>query len=110
MYKIKDHIVIKFFTLVLGILLLMPTATKFAHIFSHHKHDICKGEKSTHLHEINTDCDFYKFKIATTYTLTEFTIKLFIPKKQFLEVTSQYYFISEFQRLQTLLRGPPSFI
>ena len=110
MHKIREHIVIKILTLALGTLLLLPTATKFAHIFAHHKHDICKGEKTTHLHEINIDCDFYKFKIATPFTLSQLIFEVFTPKKQFLEISSQYCFISKFQRLQTALRGPPAFI
>ncbi|MDO7172813.1 hypothetical protein [Mariniflexile sp. AS56] len=110
MQKTKEHIAFKTATLLVVLFLLIPTATKFAHIFSHHKHDICLGEKSTHLHEINTDCDFYKFKLSHSYTFTFFNIELISPKEITLDSISQYQFLSKFQRLQTALRGPPSLV
>ncbi|WP_308992591.1 hypothetical protein QLS71_013360 [Mariniflexile litorale] len=110
MQKTKEHIAYKTLTLLIALLLLAPIATKFAHIFAHHKHDICLGEKSTHLHEINTDCDFYKFKLSHSYTITFFNVELIVPKENSLEIVSQYQFLSKFQRLQTTLRGPPSLI
>ncbi|MFI1772133.1 hypothetical protein [Thalassobellus citreus] len=108
MQTIKEHIVFKIVTLSLVATLLVPTALKFAHIFAHHEHDICLGEKSTHLHELNTDCDFYKFKLNNNnYTLTFFDFSLFSPKEKHLKSVSQYQFLSDYQRLQTSLRGPP---
>jgi hypothetical protein len=110
MQSLKQYITFKIFALSLALTLLTPTVTKFAHIFAHHKHDICIGEKSTHLHELNIDCDFYKFKLSHNYTFTFFSFNLFLPKEQPLEVVSQYQFLSKYQRLQTSLRGPPVFI
>ncbi|CAH8283749.1 hypothetical protein EV196_102595 [Mariniflexile fucanivorans] len=94
----------------LALTLLVPAVYKFAHIFAHHKHDICKGEKSTHLHEINPDCDFYKFKLSTSYTITFSNFVFICPQENSLKMVSQYQFLSKFQRLQTALRGPPSLV
>lgn len=110
MQKAKEHIAFKTITLILALALLVPTATKFAHIFAHHEHDICKGEKAAHLHEINTDCDFYKFKLSNSYTFTFFNIELISFEEDTLQIISQYQFLSDFQRLQTALRGPPTLI
>lgn len=110
MQKAKEHIAFKIITLMLALLLLVPAGAKFAHIFAHHEHDICKGEKSTHLHEINADCDFYKFKLSNSYTFTFFNVELISTKESTLEIVSQYQFLSKFQRLQTALRGPPALI
>ena len=110
MNTIKKHILFKTIALVLSITLLLPYGAKFAHIFAHHKHDICKGEKATHLHEINTDCDFYKFKISNAFTFTFFNFEIIPSEESSLEMVSQYQFLSKFQRLQTALRGPPSLI
>lgn len=110
MRKLKEHILFKTLTLVLAMVLLVPTAVKFAHIFAHHKHDICLGEKKTHLHEINTDCDFYKFKLTHAYTFTFFNFELFSVEENHVTIVSQYLFLSEFQRLQTSLRGPPALV
>ncbi|WP_157208044.1 hypothetical protein [Mariniflexile maritimum] len=110
MKKLKEHIFYKILALVLAMVLLVPTAVKFSHIFAHHKHDICKGEKTTHLHEINPDCDFYKFKLAQVYTFTLFNFELFSVKENHTATVSKYQFLSEFQQLQTLLRGPPHLV
>lgn len=107
MNNIKKHIIFRTLTVCLAISLLAPTAVKFAHIFANHHHDICSGEKSTHLHELNIDCDFYKFNLSPTYTFTYFNFTLFVPKEQPLKIVSQYHFLSKYQRLQTSLRGPP---
>lgn len=110
MNNLKQHIVFKTITILLTVSLLVPTAYKFAHIFAHHKHDICKGEKSTHLHEVNTDCDFYKFKLNNSYTFSFYNLDLFSFEEQPIQIISQYQFLSKFQRLQTALRGPPALI
>lgn len=111
MQAFKQHSIFKTFAFALAFVLLVPTVVKFNHIFAHHKHDICQGEKSTHLHEQNTDCDFYKFKLNNnTYTLVFFEFNLFIEKEQSLNIVSQYHFISKHQRLQIALRGPPALI
>lgn len=110
MKKLKQHILFKALALVLAMVLLVPTALKFSHIFTHHKHDICLGEKKTHLHEINTDCDFYKFKLTHAYTFTFFNFQLFSVVENHLAIVSQYQFLSEFQQLHTTLRGPPALV
>ncbi|OYX28803.1 MAG: hypothetical protein B7Z06_00565 [Flavobacteriales bacterium 32-35-8] len=108
MQNFKQHITFKIFAFTLALVLLVPTVVKFNHIFVNHKHDICQGEKSTHLHELNTDCDFNKFKLNNPYTYAYFDFNLFIPKEPTLGIISQYQFLSKYQRLQIALRGPPS--
>lgn len=110
MYKFREHIATKTFTILLACLLLVPASAKFAHIFSNHKHDICYGKNTTHLHELNTDCDLYKFKISNPFNITFFNFELISSEESSLEIVSQYQFLSKFQRLQTALRGPPAFI
>ncbi|WNH09720.1 hypothetical protein [Thalassobellus suaedae] len=110
MQTLKEHIVFKIVSLSLVAILLVPTVLKFAHIFAHHEHDICLGEKSTHLHELNIDCDLHKFKLSNSYAITFFNFSLFSPKEVPLKIASQYQFLSEYQRLQTSLRGPPYLI
>lgn len=110
MNSFKEHIATKTATILLACLLLIPATVKFAHIFSNHKHDVCHGKTSTHLHELNTDCDFYKFKLSNSYTIAFFNFELFSLKESTVEIVSQYQFLSKFQRLQTALRGPPALI
>ncbi|MBD0832656.1 hypothetical protein [Aestuariibaculum sediminum] len=110
MQQLKIHKALKIVALLLAIALLTPTINKFAHLFAHHHHDICKGEKTTHLHELNLDCDFYKYKVFHNYTFHFFKYNIFLIKEESIQIVSQYQFLSEYQRLQTALRGPPSLI
>tara|TARA_R110002049_G_scaffold273749_1_gene451572 strand:- start:6184 stop:6519 length:336 start_codon:yes stop_codon:yes gene_type:complete len=111
MNNIKHHIIIKSLSLLLAVLILAPVVHKFSHLFTHHEDDVCSGLiKKEHLHELNLNCDFYKFKLNTTYTITFFNFNLFSPKEKPLKIVSQYQFLSEYQRLQTSLRGPPALI
>jgi len=107
---LREHITFKILTLVLIASLFVPSVAKFAHVFSHHEHEVCKNNQTTHIHKIDFDCDFHKFNLNNTFTFTAFNIEFFIAKKESREIISQYNFLSKFQRLQTSLRGPPSLI
>ncbi|MBD0835920.1 hypothetical protein [Aestuariibaculum suncheonense] len=101
---------VRMVALLLAVSLLYPAVTKFAHLFANHEHDICKGEKTTHLHELNTDCDFYKYQVHHQYAFSLFEYHIFSTKEQSPEIVSQYQFLSDYQRLQIALRGPPALV
>lgn len=111
MNNLKQHIIFKTITLLLSVSLLIPTAYKFAHIFENHHHDICKGESATHLHEINADCDFYKFKLNNTQfyeapkSIEIPTIVTFVLLNH-----ATYNFLYNHQSLSFSLRGPPALV
>ncbi|WP_246067737.1 hypothetical protein [Changchengzhania lutea] len=106
----KEHIAFKTVTVLLILTLLVPSAVKFSHIFANHKHEVCLGEQTTHLHEFDLDCEFYKFKLNTAYTFEVLTVDFLSRIKSTEPIASQYFFISKFQRLQTALRGPPALV
>ncbi len=110
MQHIKEHIIFRLCTLFIAALLLVPIAVKFAHIFEHHNHIVCKGDNSTHIHQVDLECEFYKFKLNKNFTYSLFNIDLFLEKSEAQQIISQYHFLSEYQRLQTSLRGPPVLI
>lgn len=110
MQQVKKHIVFKLFTLFVATILLVPTAVKFTHAFTHHNHKVCKGYQTTHIHKVDLDCDFYKFKLTNNFIYCQFNFDFFIEKFQLQDIISQYHFLSEYQRLQTSLRGPPQLI
>lgn len=110
MSQIKEHIVFKIITFSLALMLLVPSAIKFAHIFTHHNHKVCIGGQSTHIHKVDLDCDFHKFQLNQNFTLNNSYIELFSPQEKSLEIVSQYTFLSKYQRLHFSLRGPPSLI
>ncbi|MFI1745911.1 hypothetical protein [Thalassobellus sediminis] len=110
MQTIKEHIVFKIVTLSLVATLLVPSVIKFSHVFSHHhhKHDVCKGEKSTHLHEIDLDCEFYKFQLNKNY-IPSLKYETFICKAPHYKIyILTYKFLNNHQPLSYSLRGPPA--
>jgi len=60
---IKNHIVLNVFAAILTISIVIPSAVKFAHAFENHQHEVCTNFSTTHLHQLDIDCEFYKFKI-----------------------------------------------
>lgn len=88
-------------------MLFVPTAVKTLHIFAHQHHKVCIAGSKVHIHQVDLDCDFHKFQLNTNTSFLNYTLSLFVKKEASLKIISQYGFISEFQRLQTTLRGPP---
>ena len=105
---ITEHICFKIIALTLVIAIITPALVKFSHGFQNHEHEVCFGESTSHLHELDIDCDFYKFKLNTQYVHLLKPINVLEIEHVKLEIKSQYNFISDYQRLQTSLRGPPT--
>ena len=111
MHKIKEHIVFKTIALILVLALFVPTGVKFTHLFANHIHDICKGEKATHLHEINPDCDFYKFKLTTSYYFKALDYAGFIKTPAHSDpIITPYNYLKNHWQLPFSLRGPPALV
>ncbi|GAA3589174.1 hypothetical protein GCM10022396_03080 [Flavivirga amylovorans] len=107
MYQIKQHTVFKIITFLLVVTLLVPTVVKFAHVFSHHEHEVCLGEAKTHLHEIDLDCEFYKFKLSNQY-LHLFEYDDIINISSYFKIPILIYkFLNNHRQLSFSLRGPP---
>ena len=107
MTRFKQHIVLKIATLLITLTLILPSVVKFSHVFSHHEHEICLGENQTHLHTLDLDCSFYKFKLNHQFTIDFFSYELFSVQENHQVIVSQYEFLSPFQQLHFSLRGPP---
>jgi type III secretory pathway component EscR len=108
--QIKEHIIFKALALSLALIVLAPVAVKFAHVFSHHNHKVCQDNSTTHFHEIDVDCNFYKFKLNNNTPLVFTDYDFFIPKKEHSEIISHYFFLSKYQQLHVSLRGPPALV
>ena len=109
MYNLRHHIAFKLFAILVVAFFLAPTAVKFVHIFNHHTHKVCTNKKSTHIHQVDLDCDFFKFQINKTFTFSSFVVNLFSEKEIQPKIDSHYLFLSDFQYLHFSLRGPPQF-
>jgi hypothetical protein len=110
MTKLKAHIGFKISLVILIIALLVPSFVKLAHTFETHKHEICKTPQKSHYHELNLDCDFYKFKLSNALYIQHYDIEI-TSKSQLILVSNLY--TSAYSNLhlqQTSLRGPPQLI
>ncbi|OUS00909.1 hypothetical protein A9Q86_09165 [Flavobacteriales bacterium 33_180_T64] len=103
----KQHISIQIVILLLTFVLILPSVVKFSHVFSHHEHEVCFGENQTHLHEVDLDCEFFKFKIQTQNTFLKPNYELLSTNNNHKTTPSYYTFLSDYQRLHFSLRGPP---
>ncbi|WP_239004393.1 hypothetical protein [Lacinutrix sp. WUR7] len=111
MKSIQEHSVFKFVTILLIVTILIPSIVKLGHVFENHTHDFCTDNLSqTHLHTLDVDCEFYKFKINKPFVFKTVAVR-FVPIENNHKLhTSQYQFISEYQRLSFALRGPPQLV
>lgn len=107
MQQVKEHIAFKSITLLITLMVLAPSAVKFTHIFTHHTHEVCKGYESTHIHKVDFDCDFHKFKLNNNY-LHALAYNSFFKQSQHYKIQSlTYKFLNNRQPLSFSLRGPP---
>lgn len=110
MFKSKNHIINVLCSAILIFALLAPTYAKFSHLFQGHKHELCENPQTSHFHELDTDCEFYKFKLSTQFSISFGDISFLENKILSQKIKSQYHFISDYQRLHYSLRGPPSLV
>ncbi|WP_241148012.1 hypothetical protein [Lacinutrix jangbogonensis] len=104
------HIVIKSIVMLLLVAIVLPSVIKFVHVFEDHKHEVCTNTSDTHFHEVEIDCEFYKFKLNTAFSFILRPSKIIFHELNYKITTSQYQFVSDFQRLPFSLRGPPHLI
>lgn len=110
MIKLKEHIGYKISLIILIIALLVPSFVKLAHAFEVHKHEICKTPQKNHYHELDLECEFYKFKLSTAFNFQPEEYR-FLTTNQITQVANFYKSLySNLQIEQTTLRGPPQLI
>jgi len=108
--RLKSHIGYKISLIILVIALLVPSFVKLAHAFETHKHEICKTPQKSHYHNLDLDCEFYKFKLSTTFSfqLQDYSLtSINYPSL----ITNYYKFNYSNSHIGlTSLRGPPELI
>jgi hypothetical protein len=107
MHFLKQHSAFKVAILIIVAILLTPTAVKFNHVFSHHQHEVCKGEFTTHIHAFDSDCDFYKFKLTNPFTFFNYDVAFKIVLQKHQNNITHYSFLTSYQALHFTQRGPP---
>ena len=107
MHSIKQHTAFRFLTIALLFAILLPSAVKLAHAFQNHHHEVCLGQQKAHLHNLDIECEFYKFKVNNTFTLSDFHLKFIAKQNAYKVITHEYDFSSVHQPLHFSLRAPP---
>ncbi|WP_296384811.1 hypothetical protein [Winogradskyella sp.] len=98
--------------LILVLAVLLPSVVKLTHAFNHHTHEVCESdnEATTHFHESDLECDFYKFKLTKNqfFVLSKYEKNA---KFQFSKQKLDYYIsFNNYQQLTRFLRGPPQLV
>lgn len=88
---------------------LLPSAVKFNHTFTHHSHKVCDDDDSkyTHFHESDFDCDFYKFKLTNNLFLVFNNYEINVKTTASKQLSSYYISLHNYQQLTRFVRGPP---
>jgi hypothetical protein len=105
-------IVFKGLASLLVLAVLLPSAVKLSHAFNHHEHFVCAVDidHSTHFHQTDIECDFYKFKLNETY----YQVAEYYYSSENITFNkadlSYYFFLIAHQQDISHLRGPPSLV
>lgn len=105
-YKKISHVI------VLGLMFLFfaPSVAKFNHLFEDHKHEACHHPKKLHYHEVDIDCEFYKFKLNQEFHFDIVSFELIANTLETLKRSTYYQLITDKSNLSYSLRGPPVFV
>lgn len=103
-----NHISFRILALTLVFAILTPAIVKFSHGFQNHEHEVCIGESTSHLHKIDIECDFYKFKLSPQFNFTPSTFETISKVETQKQDTSYYFFLRTHQQNSFRLRGPPT--
>ena len=103
----KKKILFQLVSLFLLVCLFTPFIIKIGHGLYEHKETVCLAKGQLHIHEVEFDCDFHKFQITSLFYF-DFEKHLLNPPVILGEkIVDQYTFLSKYQKLHFVLRGPP---
>ena len=91
-----------------AVLILLPSAVSFSHIFLGHSHKLCDNYAEHHYHAKSVDCDLFHFQKnpALEIDIPVFTFIIFEYREK---LTYDYYqFLNDYEALPFDLRGPPT--
>ena len=110
MQSFLGNIFIKSFAVLLVMVLTLPSAIKLGHAFEHHdhKHEVCTNPSSAHLHTLDIDCEFSKFKTNNSEDLPRFDFDISFSEPDNHQFNNGLYnFTYNHRQLPFSLRGPP---
>lgn len=108
MHKLKQHLLFKLAALLLVMVMLTPAIIRYADVIVKHEHVLCNYNPKTHVHTLDTVCDFYNnLQFNYKFIIPTFTFQLFSVEDNHKIIKSQYTLLSSYQKLHFSLRGPP---
>lgn len=110
MQNVKQHIAFKILSILLLITILTPSVVKLMHVFENHAHEVCIDNQKTHLHTLDLECEFYKFKVNNTFTLPNIKVDFLVLKVDYKLIQSEYSFETNYKPLHFSLRAPPQLV
>lgn len=105
-----QHIIFKIIAILLLFAVVLPSAVKFTHVFENHKHEVCINPSDSHFHEVEIDCEFYKFKLNNSFISIFNDVAIPEINNNHKNITYDYFFINSYKSFGIALRGPPSII
>ncbi len=107
----KQHIAYKFVAFLVIACLVMPAMVKLSHAIHHnHDHVVCIEKDQVHFHNIEYDCEFYKFNINHSLFIEHYEYEVASnPETCTLEI-AYYNYLNGHQQLTAFLRGPPQYL
>ncbi|SNR48214.1 hypothetical protein SAMN04488009_2098 [Maribacter sedimenticola] len=104
----KHKIVNSIVAIILLVGLLGPYFVKISHAMHEHENVQCVMKGELHIHAVEFNCDFEHYHLSTFFN-PEFDCPNFIAPSTITKViTNNYYFLSKYQQLHFVLRGPPT--
>ena len=91
-----------------AILILLPSAVSFSHIFTEHSHQLCKNYADDHYHEKSLDCELHKFHKKSALSFDFPTYEIIPVISESLSIFDYYKFLNDYEPLHYDLRGPPA--
>ncbi|TLP79633.1 hypothetical protein [Maribacter sp. ACAM166] len=105
---VRNKILNPLVAIILLVGLLGPYFVKISHALYEHEELHCASKDELHVHAVEFNCDFEHYHLSTFF-YPEFNYP------HFLEVTpitkaiiNNYYYLSKYQQLHFVLRGPPT--
>jgi len=87
--------------------LLTPYFIKINHGINEHQKAHCSLEGSLHIHNVEFDCDFDHYQLSTLF-YPKLHVEDFFKAPKITKVSvNNYTFLSKYQSLHFVLRGPP---
>ena len=105
---LKEKIIFPLVAIILLMGLLGPYIVKISHALYEHEELHCVTQGKLHIHSVELDCDFDHYH-HSNFFYPEFDYPEFFEASLISEaIINNYFFLSKYQQLHFVLRGPPT--